>query len=137
MSSDRISSMRARTAFFSLASPRDQRASRSLNSVHSSGTALSWKIALTGHSGSQAPHSMHSSGWIYSLRIEIVGLEVDARDRTDVDTGLVLGVDARLCDGVGHERLVLAPVRYLAIINPQRLRLVCDEHDTVTMLSTR
>ena len=30
--------------------------------------ALASKMALTGHSGSHAPHSMHSSGWIYSLR---------------------------------------------------------------------
>src|SRR5215207_1718692 len=37
-------------------------------SSHSPGTAESWKIAVTGHSGSQAPHSMHSSGLMYSIR---------------------------------------------------------------------
>src|SRR6267378_3364716 len=34
----------------------------SVKLFHSSGTALSWKMAFTGHSGSHAPHSMHSSG---------------------------------------------------------------------------
>src|SRR5262245_48171605 len=30
------------------------------------GTSSSGKMAVTGHSGSQAPQSMHSSGWMYS-----------------------------------------------------------------------
>jgi hypothetical protein len=30
------------------------------------GTSSSVKIAVTGHSGTQAPQSMHSSGWMYS-----------------------------------------------------------------------
>jgi hypothetical protein len=57
-----ISLMRDRTAFFSASSPVFQRLSRSMNSCHSSGTALCSNMALTGHSGSQAPQSMHSSG---------------------------------------------------------------------------
>src|SRR5687768_2123274 len=31
------------------------------------GTSSSGKIAVTGHSGSQAPQSMHSSGWMNSM----------------------------------------------------------------------
>lgn len=32
--------------------------------AHSGGTSSSGKIAVTGHSGTQAPQSMHSSGWM-------------------------------------------------------------------------
>src|SRR3990170_2433235 len=37
-----------------------------MNSFRLPGTSSSGKIAVTGHSGSQAPQSMHSSGWMYS-----------------------------------------------------------------------
>ena len=40
----------------------NQRALSSVYFAHSAGTESSGKIALTGHSGSQAPQSMHSSG---------------------------------------------------------------------------
>ena len=36
--------------------------------THSAGSDSSGKIALTGHSGSQAPQSMHSFGSMYSVR---------------------------------------------------------------------
>ena len=39
-----------------------QRASSSAYCAHSDGSESSGKMALTGHSGSQAPQSMHSSG---------------------------------------------------------------------------
>src|SRR5690606_5703969 len=38
----------------------------SMKAFHLSGSALSSKMAVVGHSGSQAPQSMHSSGWMTS-----------------------------------------------------------------------
>jgi hypothetical protein len=35
-----------------------------LYSFHFSGSSVSGKIALVGHTGSHAPQSMHSSGWM-------------------------------------------------------------------------
>src|SRR6516225_12434195 len=38
-----------------------------VNFCHFSGRSSSAKIAVTGHTGTQAPQSIHSTGWIYSM----------------------------------------------------------------------
>ena len=61
------------------------------------GTSSSGKIAVTGHSGSQAPIDA-----LVGMDVELVGSFIDAVDRADIDARAVFGILAGFSYDVGH-----------------------------------
>ena len=66
-------------------------------------SSLSGTIASAGHSGSQTPQSMHSSGMDH----QHVLADIEAVDRTYLDTIHVFAANAALGDHVGHRWLLV------------------------------
>ena len=80
-------------------------------SAHCAGTLLSWKIASTGHSGTQASQSIQWSGSITVVRVDVEHVLALAETITgaDRDAVRVLAAVTRFGDDKGHVPFLSLP----------------------------
>ena len=82
-----------------------------VNACHFSGRSSRAKMAVTGHTGTQAPQSMHSTGLIYSmvsaLILRFIFTRMDAVNGTYVNACSVLGIHTGFGNYVSHQNLLL------------------------------